>query len=428
MNLLEHEGKALFARHAIAIPRGTVARSPAAALDAARELGASVGASAGTRPGTACMIKAQLAAGGRGKAGLVRRVADTNGAALAAADLLANTALDIDTVLIEECVPIAAECYLAIRVDDVAGAPVVLASMQGGVEVEDHATAVARCHVDVREGLRRHHAVALWKRAGAPAAHLTRLAETTVALWRAFAAEEADLMEINPLALTADGGCVALDAKVSLDDAAAARHPDRQDLAHRAGGTALERRAARLGVNSLIELGGEVAIISTGASFGMLAFDRLNALGARPANYMDMGGASSVLAREKIVRLMADHVRATPGIRAMLIVMIQTSKPIMNLVRAIRSALDGHLPACPVHCWIGAAHMATRDCPLPDALAALEECGIRTHLELDAALAAVAAVVGAAMSTEDASGADGSNPANPAILADPASANRGARA
>jgi len=388
MNLLEHEGKQLFRRHGIPVPRGNLVHTPAAAGAAARALGDA---------GGACVVKAQLAAGGRGKAGLVRVVADADAAGLAAAELFARVTADgqeIDAVLIEERLAIAAEFYLAIRIDDVAGAPVLMVSTAGGIEVEGHATTVQRHRIDVRDGLRRHHAVALWKQAGAPPAQLTRLADLSVALWRAFVAEDAEQMEINPLAITAAGTWSAVDAKVAIDDAALARHPEWHTRSTTGTGTSLERRAARLGVNSLIELDGDVAIISTGASFGMLAFDRLNELGARPANYMDMGGASSVLAREKIIRLMADHARATPAIRAVLIVMVQTSKPIMNLVRAFQSALDGHLPACPIHCWIGAAHMATRDCPLPDAMADLERIGIHTHVELDDALIATARAAG----------------------------------
>ncbi|HSV84507.1 MAG TPA: ATP-grasp domain-containing protein [Ramlibacter sp.] len=379
MNLFEYEGKQLFRRHGIATPRGRIARSPAEAIAVAAELG------------SACVLKAQVAAGGRGKAGLVKFADGPEQAGRAAAELLGATgAHEVELLLVEEKLAIADELYLSIKVDDVLGTPIVIASCAGGVEVESNTDRIHTLAVDVRQGVRRHHAAGLWKKAGATGARLQQLASVTVALWNAFSASDAELVEINPLVFDRDGKCWAADAKVSIDDNALRRQPEFAVRPPEAKGSLLERRAARLGVNSLIELGGNVAIISTGASFGMLILDRLQELGARPANFMDMGGQSSVLAREKIVDLMATHVRNDPSVKAVLIALIQTSKPILHLVSALRAGFEGKLPHCPVFCWIGAAHMATQECSLADALAQLDAVGIRTFTNFDDALQASA--------------------------------------
>jgi succinyl-CoA synthetase beta subunit len=380
VNLFEFEGKQVLKRYGMATPRGRVARSPAEAIAAAAELSGP------------CVLKAQVPAGGRGKAGLVKFANTPEEAGRAAADLFGSIGKhEVELVLIEEKLAIVEELYLSIKIDDVRGAPIVIASCVGGVEVESNADRIHTLTIDVRQGLHRHEAVALWKRAGATSARLSQLAKATVALWEAFRESDAELVEINPLVFDSQGRCFAADAKVSIDDNALDRQPAFRERAAKANASLLERRAARLGVNSLIELDGSVAIISTGASFGMLVLDRLHDLGARPANFMDMGGASSVLAREKIVSLMVTHVRHDPSIKAILIALIQTSRPIMNLVSAIKAGFGGEKPPVPVICWIGAAHMATAETPLPEALAELEQVGIRTFTELDAALKATAA-------------------------------------
>jgi len=155
VNLLQHQGKKLFLRHGIAVSRCRVARSPAeASADAGRAAVQLLG-SAGTH--------------------------------------------EVEQVLVEEKLSIAQELYLCIKVDDVLGAPIVIASCSGGIDVESNADRIHTLPVDMRQGVRRHHAVALWKRAGASGVQLEQLTNLTVSLWNAFCATDAEQMEINPL-------------------------------------------------------------------------------------------------------------------------------------------------------------------------------------------------------------------------------------
>ncbi len=380
MNLLEFDGKQILSRYGIRIPEGRLVRHPAQAHVVAAAL---------ARP---CVLKAQIPEGGRGKAGLVKFAQTPDEAQRLANQLFAAGGThEIDLLLVEERLSIAQELYLAISVDDVLGAPVLMVSAQGGIDIEHHAEAVMRAVIDVRMGLRRHHAIDLWKRAGVSGKRLAQLAEISVALWLAFCDQDAMLIEINPLVVDADGKCWAADAKLTLDDNAAQRHPEWAERAARASGTLLERRAQRLGVNALIELPGDIAIVSTGASMSMLLLDRLAERGVQAANFMDLGGQSSPDARQKIIELVALHSAANHHIKAILIALIQTSKPIQILIDAIKGALGARPLPCPVFCWIGAAHLSTRDCPLDHALEQLAQLGISTFTDLDAALAASAA-------------------------------------
>ena len=376
MDFTEYQGKQLLGRFGLRIPEGQLARHPMDAMTAAAALGR-------------CVVKAQITQGGRGKAGLVRFADNAEEAGRAAADLLSLQDIhDVDLLLIERRIDIRRELYLAIKVDDVSGAPLVIASAQGGMHVEGQAHSLQLLAVDVLKGLRRHDALDLWKRVGLAGRQLQESVEATVALWRAFQHADATLLEVNPLVFDADDRCWAVDAKLSVDDNALYRHPEWADQLAERKGTALERRAARLGVNCFIEMDGDIAIISTGASFGMLLLDSIFALGGRPANFMDMGGQSTGFSREKIVELVAAHAGSGRSIRAILIAMIQTSKPLRMTVDAITNAFRNRPAPCPVFCWIGAAHLATREQPLEVSLAQLEQSGIKAYADLQQALQA----------------------------------------
>lgn len=379
MNLLEHEGKSLFRRHGLPVPRSKLARTPSEAATAAAELGGRA------------VIKAQLEKGGRGKAGLVRFASSPEEARSAAADMMGRTAgPEIDLVLIEEHLDIASELYVAIRMDDVLGLPVLLASRHGGIDIEGHADMVQSEPICLLRGLRRHHIGAVWRRAGIAGRELRMLTDITLNLWSAFRASDAELLEINPLVIDQQGCFWAADAKAVIDGNALRRQTQLAERMSALSGSKLERLAARLGVNSLVELAGSVAVISTGASFGMHVIDRLGDCGVPAANFMDMGGQSGIDARARIVEVMAAHARDTSSIKAVLIALIQTSKPIGGLIEALHSAFSTVETRCPVVCWIGAAHVATSELSLSDARARLESAGILTFGDLDGALHAVA--------------------------------------
>ena len=290
MKLLEHQAKAMLDRYGIRLPRSTVVTSAADAGRAVAELGGRVA------------VKAQVRSGGRGKAGGVVLV-DSAEAATTEADRLLGSVLADETItalLIEEAIDIAAERYVAVAVEPSRGAPVIMRSDRGGVEIESMAdtievTPLADFHPDV-----------------GPRGDVDRQ------LIELFTEAEALLVEVNPLAETSDGELVALDAKIELDDAADFRRPadlvpDPVAAAQIAGGTDRERAAAELGLR-LIELGGDVAILANGAGLTMATMDAIANLGGRAANFLEIGGDAYTKATPAL-----ELVLAQPGVRSLLV-------------------------------------------------------------------------------------------------------------
>ena len=377
MDLLEVEGKKILEHFGIAIPKGSLVRTPQDGVAAAAALGG------------ACMVKAQVAQGGRGKAGLVRAVASAAEVAPIAANLFGiRTQPPVDSILVEQKLAIARELYLAIRVDDVLGQPLVLASAQGGVDIEEHAGDMFSHAVDVLAGLTRHEAVGLWKQVGLSGEALQGAAEFTLALWRVFWESDAALVEVNPVVIDTDGKFWAADAKVSIDDNALYRHPELGEADAARPGTALEQRGRRLGVNTYLDLDGDVAVVSSGASFGMLLLDQVIAHGGRPANFMDMGGRATGIAREKLIELAVYKAETDPAVKAMLVAFVLTSQSLKMFTNAVLGAFGNNKLPCPVVSWIGATHVSTQDMSLPEAYRLLEGIGIRCYDKLDEALAA----------------------------------------
>jgi len=377
MNLLEHEGKAILARFGLPVPRGEEVRNPVEARAAAARLGGR------------CMVKAQVPIGGRGKLGLIKLASDSAAASTLSAHMFGVRAvLPVDVIRLEACLDIASELYLAIRIDDVLGCPVLLASVHGGIDIETQTDGVVSQAVDVLEGLLRHDAVRLWKSAGL-AVHLVQpAAELAVALWKAFWESDADLMEINPLVVDGAGKLWCADAKVIINDNALPRHPEFNTLQANQEGTDLERRARRLGVNSYIDLGGSISVVTSGASLGMLVIDQLTAAGGQPANFMDMGGGAVPIAREKLIELALYKTENDPSIRTMFMAFVVTSKSIQITVDAIRGALGGRPLPCPVFAWISAAHVATEEVSLDYARQQLRDLGINAFEHMQDAVAA----------------------------------------
>ena len=302
MKLHEYQAKQLVAAAGILIPRGRVARTldeAAAGYEALRqEIGAADGA--------ACSVKAQLHAGGRGKAGgvLVARSADE--ARRHAAGLLGRRlvtaqtgreGLPVSAVLLEERIDAERELYLALTIDRFAAKPVVLASRTGGVDIETVAAsdpaAIHREPVDLEAGLstaaqqRLAQALGL---AGPPAAACGRAA---AALWQLLQSADASLVEINPLVVTKDGRLLALDAKVALDDNALFRHPELAALRDESQEHPLELQASKIGI-SYVGLDGVIGCLVNGAGLAMATNDIITLCGGAPANFLDVGGGASV--------------------------------------------------------------------------------------------------------------------------------------
>ncbi|SER60015.1 succinyl-CoA synthetase beta subunit [Propionibacterium cyclohexanicum] len=293
MDLYEYQAQELFSAHHIAVPRGILARTPAQARQAAVSLGSPV-----------VVVKAQVKAGGRGKAGGIAVCHSAQECEAAAERILTMTIKGhvVRAVLVVEGIDIAAEYYFSLLVDRAERRWLALCSAEGGVDIEtlarERSEALARVPVSPRSGLDAKTAARLVRQAGFADELREELVATLVKLGEVFVAEDALLVEVNPLVLTRSGQILAADAKVSLDDNALFRH--RSNTVHRddTGVHELELRAAQRGLN-YVRLGGEVGIIGNGAGLVMSTLDVVARAGEdlpgspRPANFLDIGGGAS---------------------------------------------------------------------------------------------------------------------------------------
>ncbi|TDC05972.1 ADP-forming succinate--CoA ligase subunit beta [Nonomuraea longispora] len=300
MDLYEFQAKELFGRHGIPVPAGRVATTPAQAGAIAAELNAPV------------VIKAQVKTGGRGKAGGIRSAAGP-----VTAEVEADRVLGMDikghvarAVLVETATVPFEEYYAAFLVDRAEGGFLAMVSSQGGMEIEELAAtdpdALVKLPVDPVSGVDAETARALAAKAGLP----EQAAGVLEQLWRVLVAEDALLVEVNPLICTTDQRIVALDGKVTLDDNAAFRHS--REPEEQADG--LEARARAKGLN-YVKLDGRVGVIGNGAGLVMSTLDVVAGAGAAPANFLDIGGGASA-------KVMADGLEiilADPDVRSVLV-------------------------------------------------------------------------------------------------------------
>ncbi|WP_406724348.1 ADP-forming succinate--CoA ligase subunit beta [Streptomyces sp. GD-15H] len=281
MDLYEHQARQLFEEHGIAVPKAEVTDAPKQARAIARRLGGRV------------VVKAQVKTGGRGKAGGVKTAADP-----AAAELTARQVLGMDIkghtvgkVMLAQPVEIEDEFYVSYVLDRAAGHFLAIASAEGGMDIEEVAAtrpgAVARVPVDPAEGVTSATAARIAEAAGLP----PRTVDVLVRLWEVLVREDALLVEVNPLVRTRDGRIMALDGKITLDDNARFRQA-RWGAEDSAPDDPLEEAAAAKGLN-YVKLDGEVGIIGNGAGLVMSTLDVVAGCGARPANFLDIGGGAS---------------------------------------------------------------------------------------------------------------------------------------
>ncbi|MFC9910158.1 ADP-forming succinate--CoA ligase subunit beta [Streptomyces sp. NPDC127197] len=281
MDLYEHQARELFEEHGILVPRAEVTDSPKEAREIARRLGGRV------------VVKAQVKTGGRGKAGGVKPAADP-----AAAELTARQILGMDIkghtvgkVMLAQPVDIETEFYVSYVLDRAAGGFLAIASAEGGMDIEEVAAtrpdAVARVHIDPAEGVTSAKAGEIAEAAGLP----PQTVDVLVRLWEVLIREDALLVEVNPLVRTRQGQILALDGKVTLDDNARFRQV-RWGAEGAEHDDPLEAVAAAKGLN-YVKLDGEVGIIGNGAGLVMSTLDVVAGCGARPANFLDIGGGAS---------------------------------------------------------------------------------------------------------------------------------------
>ena len=299
MKVHEYQAKSIFTRYGVPVPRGGVASTPMEAQEIAESLGGRA------------VIKAQVHAGGRGKAGGIKLVKTGREAEEAAASLLGKQLVTSQTgpqgvpvgkVLVEEAAEVTRELYLALTIDRVFRAPVMIASESGGMEIEEVAARapekIFREAIDPLTGFQPFQGRRLCYSLNLEPELIRPGSQLMAAVYRIFVDNDCSLVEINPLALTTDKRMIALDAKLSFDDDSLFRHPDLQEMRDPGQDDPFEAQAQEYDI-SYVKLDGEVGCLVNGAGLAMATMDVIKMAGASPANFLDVGGGAS---EEKVAR------------------------------------------------------------------------------------------------------------------------------
>jgi len=313
MNIHEYQAKELLARFGVAVPRGGVAYTAAEAAEVAHRLG-----------GDRWVVKAQIHAGGRGKAGGVKLVRSEAELTDAATGLLGRNLVTAQTgpkgrevkrVYVEEGCDIARELYLALSVDRAARQAVLIASSEGGMEIEEVAKTapekIVRVPIDPATGIQPFHGRRIASALGLDVPATTAL---VTALYRAFVELDAALVEINPLVVTSAGDLVALDAKMGFDDNALFRHPDIAALRDEDEEDPIELEATKHAL-SYVKLDGNIGCMVNGAGLAMATMDIIKSCGGMPANFLDVGGGAT---RERVI-VAFKLILSDPNVEAILV-------------------------------------------------------------------------------------------------------------
>ena len=384
MRLAEADGKALLRRHGLAVPRAVLLGSDDSA--AGDEAPAEATQWAGY------VLKAQVLEGGRGKRGLVRRLAGL--AELADTRRRISAALDDPEapLLLEEAIEIAREIYVAVRIDGTRQGLELLVASEGGEEVERTQSLI---RIPVAPDVT---AAALYPDLAKLFPHdlAARLARYAARLPEIASREDLELLEINPLALTSDGRLIACDAKIIRDDNAGFRH-DAQEfplscgLAERAM-TELERKARDLGFH-LVEIDGDVALVTAGAGLGMMMMDLLADHGLRAACFMDnLRGAPDETMAERLT--VARAIAERPQVKAIVFQTVLASRSLAERIEALLAWIAADPLPKPIFVGIAAGHAAARKMSAEGAVAKLAEAGIQAFTDPVALVRAAAEAVG----------------------------------
>jgi succinyl-CoA synthetase beta subunit len=308
MKIHEYQAKSVLARYGVPVPRGEVATTAAEAGEVARRLG-----------GGLAVVKAQIHAGGRGKGGGVKIAKSPEEAEQLARQMLGMTLVTHQTgpegrtvgrLLVEEGLQIDRELYMSIVIDRATASAVVICSAAGGMDIEEVAAKepekILREHIDPGTGLIPFQARKLAFGMGLGAAPAGKFVKLLDAIYKAFLDTDATMIEINPLILTKGGDLLALDAKVSFDDAALYRHPDLKEFRDLAEEDPLEVEASKFSLN-YIRLDGNIGCMVNGAGLAMATMDIIKLSGGEPANFLDVGGGANAEQIKNAFRiLMAD--------------------------------------------------------------------------------------------------------------------------
>ncbi|MEW5898365.1 MAG: ADP-forming succinate--CoA ligase subunit beta [Bacillota bacterium] len=290
MKLYEYMGKDLFALYGLAVPRGRVVSSPAEAMVAARKIGCPVA------------IKSQVFSGKRGKAGGIKFAATPEEAAVLSGVLLSSQVqgLPVERLLVEEKLVVDRELYLALAVDGAAGKPVLITSLDGGMDIEEvPEDKVIKLHLDIETGLQPYHTREINRRLGLTGTLAREYARTVTILYRMFTDLDAELVEINPLVISGER-IIAADAKITIDDAALYRQKEVPRVEER---TAVEKLAFDAGL-AFVELDGKIAVMANRAGITMGTLDTIQYYGGRPANFLDAGGGTGMEATARALEIL----------------------------------------------------------------------------------------------------------------------------
>jgi len=294
MKIHEYQAKAILAHHGVPVPRGEETANPSEAADIAKRLGTGV-----------VVVKAQIHAGGRGKGGGVKLAKSPDEAERIARDMLGMTLITHQTgpegrivgrLLIEEGLQMTRELYLSIVLDRASGKPVMMASADGGMDIEEVAAKtperIAKVYIEPGVGIVPFEARQLGFAIGLDGPQVNKFVKVASSLYEAFLATDASLVEINPLVVTGAGDLLALDAKMNFDDNALYKHPDIKDLRDLAEEDPLEIEASKFSLN-YIHLDGNIGCMVNGAGLAMATMDIIKLAGGEPANFLDVGGGAN---------------------------------------------------------------------------------------------------------------------------------------
>ena len=294
MKVHEHQAKEIFRKYGLPVPRGYPAFDVKEAVEAAEELG--------TWP---VVVKAQIHAGGRGKAGGVKLAKSIEEVGQIASELLDKKlatfqagpeGLPVSRLYIEEATAIDKEFYVAITLDRSKSKPIIMVSAAGGMEIEEVAAtnpeAIITQTIEPFIGLRSYHARELALKLGLPKNLLNKAASIFTTLYKIYIELDASMVEINPLVLTKDGNIVILDAKIEFDDNGLFRHPEIMEMDDSTQISPLEVKAKKFNLN-YIKLDGNIACMVNGAGLAMSTMDTIKLAGGEPANFLDVGGSAN---------------------------------------------------------------------------------------------------------------------------------------
>lgn len=335
MKLHEYQSKDLLAKYGVPVPEGEVTDNPEGARAIAEKLGGNV------------VVKAQVLMGGRGKAGGVKLFENSDDAATFAKELIGKRLISIqnpqgmivEKILVGKTIDIAQEYYLSVLLDRNLQKNIVMISKEGGMEIEHVAEtnpdAIIKLTVDPAWGLSDFEVRDAVKRANIPKEAAGQMVQMIKKLVKAYIEEDADMIEINPVALTPDGKLIAADAKVSIDENALYRHKEFEETSSDSADDPIEAEAMRRGI-AYVNLGGEIGIMANGAGLTMQSLDEVNAAGGKPANFLDVGGG----AKADRVKSCVELIMMDPNVKGLLINIFGGITRVDEVAKGVLEAFD----------------------------------------------------------------------------------------